>query len=69
LETLGSWNEVEEQRSYVHPYQEGAYSPIEQFSFFVPQFDELHSPNESFLLMQQLNMLKSQFCSFIVVNK
>jgi YesN/AraC family two-component response regulator len=60
FQTLGSWNEVEEQRTFVQPNKEDVYSLIEQFSFFVPQFDELHSPNESYLLLQQLNLLKSQ---------
>jgi YesN/AraC family two-component response regulator len=60
FQTLGFWNEVEEQRTFVQPNKEDAYSLIEQFSFFIPQFDELHSPNECYLLLQQLNLLKSQ---------
>jgi YesN/AraC family two-component response regulator len=60
FQTLGSWNEVSEQRIFIQNHQDEAYLPIEQFSFFVPQFNELQSPEDSYLLLQQLNLLKSQ---------
>jgi YesN/AraC family two-component response regulator len=60
FQTLGSWNEVSEQRVFIQHHQDLVNSPIEQFSFFLPQFNELHTPEDSYLLLKQLNLLKSQ---------
>ncbi|QGQ98348.1 AraC family transcriptional regulator [Paenibacillus psychroresistens] len=60
FQTLGSWNELSEHASFIYPNQDDVYSPLEQFSCFIPQFGDLYTPELSYSLMKQLNLLKAQ---------
>jgi AraC-like DNA-binding protein len=60
FQTLGTWSEVTEQSSFIQPSQKDAFSQIEHFSFYIPQFGELRVPSEIYALMHQLNLLIHQ---------
>jgi AraC-like DNA-binding protein len=60
FQTLGSWGVASEQRGFIQLNEGENYARIEQFTFFLPQCNRLYSYEESYELIQQLNILRDQ---------
>lgn len=60
FQTLGSWSMATEQGGFIQLNEGENYARIERFTFFVSQYNQLYAYQESYELMRQLNLLRSQ---------
>lgn len=58
FQTLGSWNEVDEQSSLTFPRTQNPYEQIEYFAFYLPRTGSLQTPENTYTQMRQLLLLK-----------